>query len=66
MELEVGMYARYDGKIGKITHICKCEQCEARGYYEPIIEYIHGDDEYVSCYFKNNLKASYNIISNFY
>ena len=62
MKLEVGMYARYNGKIGKITHICKCEQCEARGYYEPVIEYIHGKDEYVSCYFKNNLKASHNII----
>lgn len=62
MKLEVGMYARYNGKIGKITHICKCEQCEARGYYEPVIEYIHGEDEYVSCYFKNNLKASHNII----
>ena len=62
MKLEVGMYARYNGKIGKITHICKCEHCEARGYYEPIIEYIHGEEEYVSCYFKNNLKASYNII----
>ena len=62
MKLEVGMYARIDGKIGKVIDICTCEQCEARGYYEPIIEYAHGERDYVSVYWKNNLKASHNII----
>ena len=62
MKLEVGMYARIDGKIGKVIQICTCEQCEARGYYEPIIEYAHGERDYVSVYWKDNLKASHNII----
>ena len=61
-KLEVGMYARYNGRIGKIKYICDCEQCKARGYLEPVIEYIHKEDEYVSCYYKNDLKASHNII----
>lgn len=61
-KLEVGMYARFDGKIGKVFKICKCEQCEARGYYEPIIEYAHDERDYVSVYWKDNLKASDNII----
>lgn len=62
MKLEEGMYARIDGKIGKVVQICKCEQCELRGYYEPTIEYAHGEKDYVSVYWKDNLKASYNII----
>ena len=62
MKLEVGMFARIDGKIGKVIQICTCEQCEARGYYEPIIEYAHGERDYVSVYWKDNLKASHNII----
>lgn len=61
MKLEVGMYARIDGKIGKVIDICTCEQCEARGYYEPIIEYAHRERDYVSVYWKNNLKVSHNI-----
>ena len=62
MELKPNMYARIDGKIGKVIQICTCEQCEARGYYEPTIEYAHGERDYVSVYWKNNLKASHNII----
>lgn len=62
MKLEVGMYARLFGKIGKIVKLCDCEQCEARGYYEPIIEYAHNERDYVNGYWKDNLKASHNII----
>lgn len=62
MKLEVGMYARIDGKIGKIIDICECEQCKLRGYDEPIVEYAHGEKDYVSVYWKDNLKASHNII----
>ena len=61
MELEVGMYARLFGKIGKIVKLCDCEQCEARGYYEPIIEYAHNERDYVCRYWKDDLKASHNI-----
>ena len=62
MELEVGMHTRLNGKIGKIIDICTCEQCEKRGYYEPTIEYSHNERENISVYWKEKLKASYNII----
>lgn len=62
MKYKIGMYARFNGKIGRIKHICTCEQCKARGYYEPVIENIHGDNEYVSCYFKDGLKTSNDIL----
>ena len=56
------MFTRLDGKIGKVIDICTCEQCEKRGYYEPTIEYSHNERDYVSVYWKDNLKASHNII----
>ena len=62
MKLEVGMYARLHGKIGQITHICMCEQCKLRGFYEPVVDFGHGDSDYISVYWKDDLKASYNII----
>ena len=62
MKLEVGMYARLHGKIGEITHICMCEQCKLRGFYEPVVDFGHGDSDYISVYWKDDLKASNNII----
>ena len=62
MELEVGMYARLHGKIGKITHICMCEQCKLRGFYEPVVDFGHSDGDYISIYWKDDLKASHSII----
>ena len=62
MKLEVGMYVRLHGKIGKIEHICMCEQCKLRGFYEPVVDFGHNDSEYVSIYWKDDLKARHNII----
>ena len=62
MKLEVGMYARLHGKIGKIEHICMCEQCKLRGFYEPVVDFGHEGSDYVSVYWKDDLKASHNII----
>ena len=62
MKLEVGMYARLHGKIGKIEHICMCEQCKLRGFYEPVVDFGHEGSDYVSVYWKDDLKASNNII----
>ena len=31
------------GNIGKITKICKCSDCEKRGFYEPQIESFDSD-----------------------
>ena len=62
MKLEVGMYVRLHGKIGKIEHICMCEQCKLRGFYEPVVDFGHEGSDYVSVYWKDALKASHNII----
>ena len=65
MELKEGMYVRdNEYGIGQVTDICTCEQCEGRGFYEPIISYSD-HTEYVSTY--NYMqdyegRASYNII----
>lgn len=29
----------HDGRIGKITSICTCDRCEARGFYEPTVNF---------------------------
>jgi len=62
MELEVGMYVRLHGKIGKVEHICMCEQCELRGFYEPVVDFGYEGSDYVSVYWKDDLKASHNLI----
>ena len=54
MELKVGMYVRDEEYgIGKVTDICTCEQCEERGFYQPIIKY-QNHSEYVTTY--NNMQ----------
>ena len=63
MKLEVGMYVRLHGKIGKIEHICMCEQCKLRGFYEPVVDFGHDDSNYISVYWKDDLKTSREIIN---
>jgi hypothetical protein len=36
------------GKVGKITSICDCENCEERGFYEPTVETEDGDRIYLT------------------
>lgn len=36
------------GKVGKITIICDCEDCEKRGFYEPVVETEIGDVIYIT------------------
>ena len=66
MKLEVGMYARYNGGIGKIKYICDYDYCKAKGIGK-IIK-IDGDNicvhfkNQLSIYTENNVVASHNII----
>ena len=54
MELKVGMYVRDDQHgIGKVVEICRCEECEKRGFYQPQIKYANYE-EYISTY--NNMQ----------
>ena len=39
-----------DGIKGTITHICYCERCQERGFYEPVWEDDDLDDHYISNY----------------
>lgn len=32
-----------DGRVGKITSICTCDRCEARGFYEPSVKFEYED-----------------------
>ena len=65
MELKEGMYVRNElYGIGRVTKVCKCEQCKERGFYEPYLEFAK-DYDYVSTYNYMQTyegKASYNII----
>lgn len=36
------------GQVGKITSICDCENCEERGFYEPVVETEDGDRIYLT------------------
>ena len=44
-EFEIGdIVITTEGEKGIIIHICKCDKCEERGFYEPIW-IIEGDDK---------------------
>lgn len=32
------------GKVGRITHICTCDSCKDRGFYEPRVEVDIGNE----------------------
>lgn len=52
-----------EGEVGRITKICKCEECEKRGFYEPIWT-IDGSDyeEYITIWqAKSGFKGFYQI-----
>lgn len=54
-EFHVGDYVEKDnGKTGYIDSICQCEDCAARGFYEPYVIYPDGDGDYITVYeYKN-------------
>ena len=55
------------GKIGKITNICNCDQCEERGFYEPTVETEIGDVIYITDNDKRvNFRSFYKIGDHIY
>lgn len=48
-----------DGKVGYISDICHCEECEKRGFFEPTIQYLDGTSDYISNYSANNIFKDY-------
>ena len=50
-EFHVGDYVEdATGRVGYIQSICQCEQCKARGFYEPFVLYTDGDGDYITAY----------------
>lgn len=37
-----------DGRVGHITHICTCDRCKERGFYEPTVLMDDGDETYIT------------------
>lgn len=48
-----------DGRIGYISHICRCNECKKRGFFEPTIEYTDGSKEDISKSILNNVMFNY-------
>lgn len=48
-----------DGKIGYISHICHCDECKKRGFFEPTITYSDGTTDYISNYSVKTVSSDY-------
>ena len=48
-----------DGRVGYISAICKCDECERRGFYEPKIEYTDGSEDYITNISVKNIPLNY-------
>lgn len=48
-----------DGRIGYISHICKCDECKKRGFFGPTIEYTDGSEEDISKSMLVNIPVDY-------
>ena len=54
-DIHIGDFVKTTGgKVGYITDICKCSQCERRGFYEPSVMYLDGSKDYVTNYEAEN------------
>lgn len=50
-DFRVGDYVEdVTGRVGYIQSICQCEQCKARGFYEPFILYKDGNSDCITVY----------------
>lgn len=50
-EFHIGDYVEdATGRVGYIQSICQCEQCKARGFYEPFVLYTDGNGDYITAY----------------
>lgn len=49
-----------DGLAGEVLRVCNCSECAERGFYEPLVRYENGTEDYITC---NQAKRNF---SNFY
>lgn len=55
---------RRDNKVGYISSVCHCNQCADRGFFEPTITYLDGEEDFIGRYDLENLKSQYKRIGN--
>lgn len=48
-----------DGRIGYISHICRCDECKKRWFFEPTIGYTDGSKEDISKSMLANVPVNY-------
>lgn len=54
-----------DGRVGYVKAVCGCEKCEQRGFFEPIVKYTDGTEEYITRYEAENDFKGYRRIGAF-
>ena len=66
IDFRIGDYVETtDGLVGVIDDICTCSECEARGFYEPHIKYINGEEDYITVYQAENIEKNFNRIGKY-
>ncbi len=65
-DLLPNIYVReFDGVrgIGKLKYICDCEKCKERGWAEPVVNFVTGDEFYTSHKYLHEIKkVSFDIV----
>lgn len=65
-DFHVGDYVEdIDGNVGYIDFICDCDKCKERGFNEPRIHYVSGEEDYITVYQLEHLDKSYKRIGKY-
>ena len=65
-DFHVGDYVEdINGNVGYIDFICDCDKCKERGFNEPRIRYISGEEDYITVYQLEHLDKSYKRIGKY-
>ena len=65
-DFHVGDYVEdINGNVGYIDFICDCDKCKERGFNEPRIHYISGEEDYITVYQLDHLDKLYRRIGKY-
>lgn len=65
-EFRVGDYVEtVDGLVGVIDDICSCSECKKRGFNEPHVKYVNGEEDYITSHQLRNLNKNFNRIGKY-
>lgn len=54
-----------DNRIGFVSDICNCEECEKRGFYEPHVKFMDGTEDWITKYQAEHISDFYKQIGVF-